>query len=24
MYHSKLPAFSAIIGMLVGILIIYV
>ena len=23
MYHSKLPAFSAIIGMLVGILIIY-
>ena len=24
MYHSKLPAFSAIIGMLVGILIIYI
>ncbi len=24
MYHSKLPAFSAIIGMLVGLLIIYV
>ena len=23
MYHSKLPAFSAIIGMLVGMLIIY-
>ncbi len=24
MYHSKLPAFSAIIGMLVGLLIIYI
>ncbi len=24
MYHSKLPAFSAIVGMLVGLLIIYV
>ena len=23
MYHSKLPAFSAIIGMLVGMLIIF-
>ena len=24
MYHSKLPAFSAIVGMLVGLLVIYV